>query len=341
MIESQRCTDRELADVLPDAIIVLDERGKILWWNITADNFFALTENKYEDITELLKQRAFRAYLINKGEKPVEIMLGDANKTVISVAIVSYGKEQQLFIARDITHISRLEIMREDFVANVSHELRTPLTVIHGYLEMLTEKYSEQTGPFKRIFSQMYQQSVRMEKLVKDLLLLSRLEITEPHKDDLPFVVMAPLLQAISDDAAALSGKSEHGFHLNIDDKLNLLGNEDELQSAFSNLIFNAVKYTPAGGDIYVDWHADENGACLQVHDTGIGIAEEHIPRLTERFYRVDKARSRVSGGTGLGLAIVKHVLKRHEGNLTISSELGSGSTFACCFPLERISKSC
>lgn len=233
-----------------------------------------------------------------------------------------------------ITHIQHLERMRQDFVANVSHELRTPLTVIHGYLEMILEQDFTENTTQKKMFVQMYQQTVRMQNLIENLLLLSRLE---GHEDDNLAerrIEIAPMLETIVNEAKELSGESHHQIRLMADPNLMLTGIEDELHSLFSNIIFNAVKYTPAKGRIDIAWYQENGQAYFKATDTGIGIAAEHIPRLTERFYRVDPARSRASGGTGLGLAIAKHVLIRHDASLTITSELGKGSVFICVFPI-------
>lgn len=222
-----------------------------------------------------------------------------------------------------------LDKMRRDFVANVSHELRTPLTVIHGYLELLL---SDKKDPQKAIHEQMFQETTRMENIISDLLLLSKLESEDEHKVIKRKIAMAPLIRAIVKDAKRLSGDKLHQFLLDIDEALLLLGSKAELRSLMSNLIFNAVKYTPALGSITIVWRAETSGPVFSVRDTGIGIAEKHLPRLTERFYRVDKARSRKSGGTGLGLAIVKHVLMRHDGILEIESEPNKGTLFRCKF---------
>lgn len=227
-----------------------------------------------------------------------------------------------------------LEKMRRDFVANVSHELRTPLTVVHGYLEVLLEQNIATDNEIKKIFTQMYQQTTRMENIIEDLLLLSRLESDKQEEVSHVKVNIAVLIKAVCEEAKTLSGASKHNFHLDIDPELEIFGDKQELQSLISNLVFNAVKYTPTGGHIYVSWYRADNKACFQVRDTGIGIEKKYIHRLTERFYRVDKARSRASGGTGLGLAIVKHVLIRHQAELEIVSELNMGSTFSCLFPL-------
>lgn len=236
-----------------------------------------------------------------------------------------------------VQHIQHLERMRQDFVANVSHELRTPLTVIHGYLEILLDQKASDLKPWQTIFSQMHEQTLRMENLVENLLLLSRLENDE-HEDATETVVsVAVLLEALVQEAISLSGALQHKIHCVADKNIQLMGCEEELRSLFSNLIINAVKYTPAGGSINIRWYSHSEEVCFEVQDTGIGIAAKHIPRLTERFYRADPGRSRASGGTGLGLAIAKHVLIRHQATLDIQSELGKGSVFRCFFPKERL----
>ncbi len=228
-------------------------------------------------------------------------------------------------------HVHHLEHVRQDFVANVSHELRTPLTVIHGYLELLLEeKTLEKTH--KKIFTQMQQQTMRMETLVENLLLLSRLESSDTETRSLEMINVADLLKTILQEATLLSNDAKHVIILNADETLQFKGHYDELRSLFSNLIFNAIRYTPAKGRITISWYQKNKKIYFSVADTGIGIAKKHIPRLTERFYRVDPARSRESGGTGLGLAIVKHILIRHGGQLEIESKLGKGSQFTCVF---------
>lgn len=235
-----------------------------------------------------------------------------------------------------VNHIQHLERMRQDFVANVSHELRTPLTVIHGYLEALLDQDLDETKPWRKIFLQMHQQTLRMENLVENLLLLSRLEGHEDENRIEKPVAVAALLESLAEEARELSGDSNHHIQAEVDEHLQIMGFEDELHSLFSNIIFNAVKYTPANGKIHIAWYQKNHAIYFDVRDTGIGIQAEHIPRLTERFYRVDPARSRASGGTGLGLAIAKHVLLRHEGKLEIQSEIGRGSIFTCTFPIKR-----
>ncbi len=235
-----------------------------------------------------------------------------------------------------VQHIQHLERIRQDFVANVSHELRTPLTVMHGYLELLLSQL-EINHPWHKIFLQMQQQTARMENLVENLLLLSRLETEVQTKIAPQPVAIAKLLSIIIKEAEQLSGEARHVISLEADNNLTLHGTEQELHSLFSNIIFNAVKYTPARGNIQVQWCYENNKAYFVVKDTGIGIAAKHLPRITERFYRVDKARSRASGGTGLGLAIAKHVLIRHNGKLSVDSQVSKGTTFTCIFPKKRI----
>lgn len=235
------------------------------------------------------------------------------------------------------THITRLERMRTDFVANVSHELRTPLTVIQGYLETLLNQDAKATKPWKKIFAQMFQHSLRMGNIIEDLLLLSELE-ADDFPEETATIRVATLLEALCEEAKHIAGAKKHHISLTADPRVLLDGSESELKSLFSNLIINAVKYTPDCGKISIEWSIHAGQAIFKVTDTGMGIAKKDIPRITERFYRVDKARSRGSGGTGLGLAIVKHILLRHQGELKIESKLGKGSIFTCIFPATRTS---
>jgi two-component system phosphate regulon sensor histidine kinase PhoR len=252
--------------------------------------------------------------------------------------ITRYGNNEHLMLVRDVTRLHLLEQMRKDFVANVSHELRTPLTVICGYLETLLDNVEEVNPRWVRALQQMQQQGGRMQTLLNDLLLLAKLEATDYPSDNQPVAVPA-LLQSIKNDAQALSGAKNQEITLDLESDWSLKGSEAELRSAFSNLIFNAVKYTPAEGKIRIRWWADGRGAHLSVQDSGIGIDTKHIPRLTERFYRVDSSRASNTGGTGLGLAIVKHVLLRHRGTMEINSVLGKGSVFICNFAPIQMTK--
>ncbi len=255
---------------------------------------------------------------------------------MLSVRIVPYGENQRLVLARDISRLHRLEQMRRDFVANASHELRTPLTVLGGYLETLADSDDAALRQWQPAIEQMRHQANRMRRLVDDLLLLSRLETDEAPAE--PEAVAVPaMLASIREDAELLAGERAHAIELEAEPGLQLRGDYHELRSAFANLVLNAVQHTPAEGRIAIRWYADAGGAHLAVSDTGPGIPPQHLPRLTERFYRVDVGRSRAAGGTGLGLAIVKHVLHRHGGALAIDSRLGRGSTFQCDFPSELI----
>jgi len=237
--------------------------------------------------------------------------------------------------ARDITRLQQLEMVRKDFVANVSHEIRTPLTVVKGYLETMQDSEDVALSGWRSILDQMHLQTARIQRIVADLLLISRLE-TGRADEGIGVVGVPELALSIVDDAQQLSGEQSHIIHLDADQRLHLIGQSAELESAFSNLAFNAIRYTPAGGEIKIRWWMSGSGPRFSVTDTGIGLEASHIPRLTERFYRVDVGRSRESGGTGLGLAIVKHVLSRHDARLEIESEPGNGSTFTCCFPHSR-----
>lgn len=339
MTEVEPFTDKALANVLPDAMIVLDNQANIIWWNLEAKKLFPIRYEKHKNshINTLLNKSDFDFKIAKQITAPIEISLVGKPPVRISVSLIPYIQDQYLLLAQNITHVYHLEKMRQDFLANVSHELRTPLTVIHGYLETLLEQETEQIKPLKPIFLQMNHQSVRMERLVNDLLLLSRLEVDTPDGHNFQPVAIAPMLRGICRDAETFSLNKQHNIICDIDKNLMVYGVEDELRSAFSNIVINAVKYTPEKGKIHVEWVQENNRAIMRVTDTGIGIAKEHIPRLTERFYRVDRARSRASGGTGLGLAIVKHVLLRHRAKLKITSTLGEGSTFSCIFPGKSI----
>lgn len=328
---------RESTSALPDATVVLDSDQAVQWWNDKADTKlgFDRKDCRGTNIRKLLKDPIFRAYL-DAGDfsQPIQMPAPVDDGIALEVRIVPFGKGRLLLQARDITRLAQLETIRSDFVANVSHEMRTPLTVVHGYLESMLHGKDDGLDPWRGIIEQMYQQSARMQRIVEDLLLISRLE-SEHDDRSLSQFDLRPLLSAIKDEAITLSGEDRHNITLEIQGDTIFTGVFSEIDSAFSNLALNAVRYTPKGGDIHIRWCNGKNGPCFSVTDTGIGIAAEHIPRLTERFYRVDIGRSRSSGGTGLGLAIVKHVLLRHGSELRIESKLGEGSTFTCCFPLQ------
>jgi two-component system phosphate regulon sensor histidine kinase PhoR len=283
-------------------------------------------------VTNLVRHPRFKDYFeLPAHPEPLELISPVNDRMHLQFHITQYGNGEHLMLVRDITRMHQLEQMRKDFIANVSHELRTPLTVIAGYLETLLDNVDDVNPRWLRALQQMQQQGGRMQNLLNDLLLLAKLEATDYPSDNQP-VAVDLLLLSIKGDAQALSNERNHRISLDADHNIRLKGSEAELRSAFSNLVFNAVKYTPDNGEIRVRWWADEHGAHLSVQDSGIGIDAKHLPRLTERFYRVDSSRASNTGGTGLGLAIVKHVLLRHRARLDISSVPGKGSTFTCHF---------
>lgn len=325
---------QESTAALRDAVIMLDADGNLEWWNRAAETLLGLKtpQDSGQPVTNLIRHPRFKEYFEQEQyAEPLEIPSPVNDRLRVQFLITRYGNNEHLMLVRDVTRIHQLEQMRKDFVANVSHELRTPLTVITGYLETLLDNVEDVNPRWKRALQQMEQQGVRMQTLLNDLLLLAKLEATDYPSDNLP-VSVTTLLQSIVSDAKALSGPRNQTISLDIEDDVLLKGSEAELRSAFSNLVFNAVKYTPEQGTIRVRWWADAQGAHLRVQDSGIGIDAKHLPRLTERFYRVDSSRASNTGGTGLGLAIVKHVLLRHRATLEISSVPGHGSTFTCHF---------
>ncbi|WP_341522071.1 phosphate regulon sensor histidine kinase PhoR [Pseudomonas sp. G.S.17] len=326
---------QESTAALKDAVIMLDSEGNLEWWNRAAETLLGLKtpQDSGQSVSNLVRHPRFKEYF-EQGNyaEPLEIPSPTNDRMRIQLLITRYGNNEHLMLVRDVTRIHQLEQMRKDFVANVSHELRTPLTVIFGYLETLLDNVEEVNPRWVRALQQMHQQGGRMQTLLNDLLLLAKLEATDYPSDSYPIEV-GTLLKTIKGDAQALSANKNQQISLNLESEVQLKGSETELRSAFSNLIFNAVKYTPADGKIHIRWWADEHGAHLSVQDSGIGIETKHLPRLTERFYRVDSSRASNTGGTGLGLAIVKHVLLRHRGTLEINSVPGKGSVFICHFP--------
>ncbi len=332
---------QEATSALPDATVVVGEGDAIEWWNDAAAHLLGLhaPQDVGQRICNLVRNPAFVAFMAAGDYDNGLLMPAPVDSGImLTVHIVPYGKNRRLLVARDDTRMHRLEQIRRDFVANVSHELRTPLTVLSGVLENLEDMPGPRPRHWARSLQLMQQQSSRMQRIVNDLLLLSRLETDKRAAQPEP-VAVPETIELVRADALALIGEREMQVRTQIDNDLWLLGNASELRSAFSNLVFNAVQYTPDGGTIDVRWYADETGAHFAVQDTGMGIEEEHIPRLTERFYRVDVGRSRESGGTGLGLAIVKHVLQRHEARLRIESALGHGSSFICDFAPNRMAR--
>ncbi len=329
---------KKSTNAMPDATVVLDAHGNIEWWNKEAKRIFGLKspQDTGRPLVNLVRDPKFVEFMHSGDINERVEMLSPVDANIhLSIRIIPYGNNQRLLVARDTTRLHTLEQMRQDFIANVSHELRTPITVITGYLEALADENDQPSKEqWHKSLDSMLQQSHRMEHIVRDLLLLTRLE-TEGQVLREQNVNVPALLDMVSDNARVL-GQNRQQVELDMDRTLHLKGNRDELYSVFSNLVNNAVRYTPDDGQIEVRWFRDGNRAVFGVRDNGIGIADHHLDRLTERFYRVDVGRSRDSGGTGLGLAIVKHILTRHQAKLHIESTPGKGSYFQVSFPAKR-----
>ncbi|MGH8373521.1 MAG: phosphate regulon sensor histidine kinase PhoR [Gammaproteobacteria bacterium] len=328
---------RDSTGAMPDGVVVLNRLGEIRWFNRAAARLLDLRvpQDVGQRIANLIRHPDFIRY-VKRGdyEEAVEISSELGGDLRLTLQIVPYAESQQLLLVRDVTRLHRLEHVRREFVANASHELRTPLTVIAGYLDALNAERGMPVD-WHAPLREMQQQSSRMGAIVEDLLELSRLE-NETGEAAYQKVDIVGMLSRIRGEALAL-GQGPHDVILAISTDAQLLGAEHEIYSAFANLVFNAMKYTPSDGQVTVSWQMENKGASFSVEDTGIGIPAEHIPRLTERFYRVDPSRSRDSGGTGLGLAIVKHALQHHTARLEIRSTPGKGSTFICHFPPSRV----
>lgn len=322
----------------PDAMLIVSRRHEIEWANASSERLFGIAtpRDAGRRLVNFVRYPSFIQYL-ERGEytDALELASPAQPERSMSVRIIPFGSNQKLIIGRDTTHLAQLEQMRRNFVANISHELRTPLTVLTGFLETLKDMDKPAGADLNKHFKTMYEQAQRMSRLVDDLLTLSKLETTPAtvHEES---VDIAALLLPLKETAELLSGEQRHRISLDADRNLHLLGNEDELRSAFSNLINNAVRYTPGGGDIHLVWKREDGRPVFSVIDSGAGIPQQHLPHLTERFYRVDTARSRDTGGTGLGLSIVKHILLRHDARLVVDSQIGRGSSFRCVFPPAR-----
>ena len=325
----------DAARALPEGVVML-EGDRIDWVNEAARVHLEIDpdRDRGRPLPHLVRFPAFTDYL-RAGDfaRPLVVELPHGER-VVSIQVIDYGDARRLILTRDITQFHRVERMRREFVANVSHELRTPLTVVSGFVETLRDEHDPEAA--RGYLDLMAEQSGRMQRLVEDLLTLSALESSPPPPMD-EVVAMRPFMERLAAEARALSG----GRHrIQVDAQApgpDLLGSDKELASAFGNLVSNAIRYTPEGGTVTLRWRARDDAADFEVEDTGIGIAPDHIPRLTERFYRVDRGRSRETGGTGLGLAIVKHALQRHGAALHVSSEPGKGSTFSARFSGARL----
>lgn len=328
---------RAAVRALADGVVILDRENRIEWANPTAAHHFGIDGRRDlgQPVVNLIRHPDFVEYLA--GGRFGEPLLLHSRDATLLLRLIEFGEDQKLLSSRDITAEERLNTMRRDFVANVSHELKTPVTVLSGFVETLADRSLELTPEQRtRYLALMGEQAARMQRLVEDLLTLSTLEASTAPAEERPIEVR-PFLEALAVEAGSLSA-GRHRVECAVHDEGRLLGAESELRSAFSNLVSNAVRYTPPGGVVALGWRLrPDGGGVFSVTDSGIGIEARHIPRLTERFYRVDSGRSRDTGGTGLGLAIVKHVLTRHQAALNVASEPGRGSTFSAVFPPGRV----
>ncbi|HRH80548.1 MAG TPA: phosphate regulon sensor histidine kinase PhoR [Thiobacillaceae bacterium] len=322
---------------LPDGVVILDDANRITWVNAAAGRHLGLSaeHDLGQFVLYLVRGARFGAWLTDPPGAPMTMPAVTARDTTLSLQMVPLPHGSKMLLTHDISDLVRVDAMRRDFVANVSHELRTPITVIVGFLEAFADMDMPDPKLLKNHLGLMREQTERIRRLVDDLLTLARLESDMELKEDV--VDLPALALALLHEAKTLSG-DRHQVSLEPSCAARLRGSQQEIHSALGNLVSNAVRYTPAGGQITLSWAATaEGGAAFSVSDTGEGIEPENIPRLTERFYRVDKGRSRATGGTGLGLAIVKHVLARHQARLKVESTVGKGSTFSAVFPAERV----
>ncbi len=328
---------RQAGEALPDGVVILDAQNRVEWCNEGAGRHFGLDlgTDVGRPVINLVRQPEFVAYVEAEDyAHAIPLRSEHSGGLSLSVQVIPYGEAQKLLLSRDITRLEKVETTRRDFVANVSHELRTPLTVLAGFLETVRELKldPQRTRDYMNL---MAEQARRMQRIVEDLLALSNLESSpEPSLEER--VNVQSLLARVMADAEALSG-GRHHITLDAAEGFDIAGADDEIASAFGNLASNAVRYTPEGGTVRLIWRASDGGAEFTVEDTGVGIEPQHIARLTERFYRVDRGRSRETGGTGLGLAIVKHALMRHQATLDIQSEPGKGSRFTARIPARRV----
>ncbi|MBO1520011.1 phosphate regulon sensor histidine kinase PhoR [Oceanisphaera pacifica] len=328
---------RQGAEALPDAAVVIRHDGSIIWCNKLAQQLlgFRWPDDAGQHIGNLIRTPLFIAYM-EQGDflEPLELPAPQCEQTLLECRVMHYIEDQLLLVVRDVTRLRGLEQVRKTFVANVSHELRTPLTVLKGYLELLED--TPEPAMWQKTQTVMLEQTLRMEALVQQLMTLTRIEAAGTE-DVHQAVDMPSILTMLEQEAQALSGDRQHLLHFEVDTQLKVQGCEDQLRSVVSNLVYNAIRHTADGSAITVEWRCLDKGAYFSVTDTGEGISPKHLARLTERFYRVDKARSRQTGGSGLGLAIVKHALAHHGAQLDISSKLGQGSCFSFILPAHRL----
>ena len=324
---------------MPDGTVVLDPQLRIVWFNQAAQRLLGLRlpQDMGQRVTNLLRHPSFLEYLAKHDyAETVTVAATHVPGVMLSLQLVPYGDAQYLLLARDVTRLHQLDQVRRDFVANASHELRTPVTVVAGYLEALRDDAEKVDPAYRRVLVEMSAQTVRMSRIIEDLLTLSRME-DDTQRVVTHWINVADLVESVCRDFRSQVEARQLTMHVICEAGLQLQAAESDVRSVIANLLSNAVKFTQPGGRIEVTWRVVEGGGELSVADTGIGIEAQHIPRLTERFYRVDKGRSRDMGGTGLGLAITKHALQRHNGDLQIFSQPGQGSRFVCRFPARRL----
>jgi two-component system, OmpR family, phosphate regulon sensor histidine kinase PhoR len=330
---------QDSVSMMPDAAIVLDKENNIIWLNPSAKQILFLSSDDIgNNIANLIRLPSFVHFLKRSEEgEAFEMNSPWDEKQSLDLRLMPYGDGQRLLLIRNITQVQRLKAMRQEFVANVSHELRTPLTVIMGYLESLQDVDDLSVEEIKQQLAKLNAPAHRMNQIVADLLLLSRLDLNvSAELTECPWVDMQVMLLMLKKDGEQLS-QGKHTIILKNESLVKVKGIESEIYSAISNLVSNAIRYSPDGGEIVIETQLDKNGYKISISDQGLGIAAQHISRLTERFYRVDAGRSREVGGTGLGLAIVNQILRRHDATLEVKSIAGKGSTFSCLFPLTRI----
>ena len=333
---------QESSAALRMAVVMINRQGNLDWWNFAAENLLGLhyPKDRNQSITNLIRNPSFSEYFHSENyDETLKMEAPGESSKILEFQIALFGENERMMIVRDITQLHRLESMRKDFVGNVSHELGTPITVIKGYLEAILDNLDGLDEKWHKPMRQMRQQSMRMENIVRDLLMLSSLETTGLTKTQ-DVIGLQGLFSEIESDTQQMFKDKAHTFELDCPPSLDIVGKRSELYSAISNLVVNAAKYTPAGGHINLCADIETDSLDISVADNGIGIENHHIPRLTERFYRIDGSRSSETGGTGLGLAIVKHILARHEAELEIQSTYSEGSCFICRLPLSRVALS-
>ncbi len=321
---------------LPDAITILDHDLNLIWGNNMAETWFGFStsEQAHSPFIELIESDEIRAFIQKKGYPESFECPSPTNPSLfLRLRLLQYKNRQFLLQARDITQVKALENIRRDFIANASHELRTPVSILYGYLEMMSEKKgSGISSEWRQAIKHMRKQTIRIKQIIEDMSMLSRLE--NPDTSSPPEALdMVELIESALNNAKALSGKRSHSISTKVNSSYNLLANRSEIESLLSNLVSNAIHYTPAEGKITIKWDVNSSAGTLSIADTGIGIEKQEVPRITERFYRVDSTRSRNTAGTGLGLAIVHHIVNRNNAKLRIKSIPKKGSVFSVIFP--------